>query len=159
MFIHGGFLHVIGNMLYLWVFGDNIEDRLGHVKFLAFYLASGLAAAWTQITLTPASEVPMIGASGAVAGVLGAYIFLYPKSRINTLTTFVFITVVRLPAVLLLGFWFVLQVFSGVGSLGTGAEVSGGTAYWAHIGGFVVGLVLVVLYTRIDRLAGRRRRF
>jgi membrane associated rhomboid family serine protease len=151
MFLHGGILHIAGNMLYLWVFGDNVEDRLGHVKFVFFYLAAGAAAALTQVAINRGSEAPMIGASGAIGGVLGAYIWLYPRSRINTLTTFLFITVVQVPAVLLLGFWFGLQFFSGVGSLGAGSAFSGGVAYWAHIGGFLAGLLATALYTKVTR--------
>ena len=149
MFIHGGFMHIAGNMLFLWVFGDNIEDRMGHVQFLIFYLACGVAATWTQVAFNMGGEVPNIGASGAIAGVLGAYLLLYPQSRINTLVMFVFITVVRLPALYLLGFWFLLQLFSGAGSLGPGAYASGGVAYWAHVGGFVAGLLAIALYMRL----------
>ena len=149
MFIHGGFMHAASNMLYLWVFGDNVEDRLGHFKFLLFYLATGLAASWTQVATNMDGQIPNIGASGAIAGVLGAYLLLYPKSRLRTLVMFVFITVVRVPAVFLLGFWFLLQVFSGVGSLGTTANLSGGVAYWAHVGGFLAGVFGIFLYLRV----------
>ncbi len=157
MFIHGGFLHLIGNMLYLWVFGDNIEDRFGHLKFLLFFLAAGVAAAWTQVLLSLGSETPMIGASGAVAGVLGTYIWFYPKSRIRTLTTFPFFTVIQVPAVVLLGFWFVLQFFSGVGSLGSGSAFSEGVAYWAHVGGFAAGLVVAIVYAKVAGWSGSGR--
>ena len=140
-------MHFAGNMLFLWVFGDNIEDRLGHVKYLLFYLACGVAAVWTQVAIDMESQVPNIGASGAIAGVLGAYLLLFPYSRINTLVILYFITVVRVPALFLLGFWFVLQFFSGVGSLGPSAPTSG-VAYWAHIGGFAAGVMVIALYLR-----------
>lgn len=140
MFMHGGWMHIIGNMLYLWVFGDNIEDRLRPVPYLLFYLVCGLAASGAQILVDPSSRVPSIGASGAVAGVLGAYLLLYPGNRINSLIFFgYFVRVVQLPAVLVLGFWIVLQLFSGLLSLG----VETGVAYWAHIGGFAAGMVLM----------------
>ncbi|MBM2832059.1 MAG: putative integral rane protein [Dehalococcoidia bacterium] len=146
MFIHGGWLHFLGNMLFLWVFGDNIEDRFGHLRYLLFYLAAGAAAAWLQIIVNTAAQVPMIGASGAIAGVLGAYLVLFPLNRIKTLVTaFFFITVVRIPALVLLGFWFLLQFFEGVGSLGPSVQ-TGGTAYFAHIGGFITGIIVAALY-------------
>lgn len=148
MFIHGGFAHILGNMVYLWVFGDNVEDRLGHLRYVLFYLACGLAAAGAHILFNQGSDVPTIGASGAIAGVLGAYLLLYPLSRVRTLVIFFFITVVRIPAVYLLGFWFLLQFFSSLGSLGVSAQ-SEGVAYWAHIGGFVVGAGSVALYRRL----------
>ena len=142
MFIHADIMHFIFNMVFLWVFGDNVEDRLGHVKYLLFYLGAGLAAAWTQVAIDMNAEVPLIGASGAIAGVLGAYLLMYPFSQIRTVIIFFFITFVRIPAVWLLGFWLALQFFGGLGSLGPSAQ-SGGTAYWAHIGGFVAGLLVV----------------
>jgi membrane associated rhomboid family serine protease len=148
MFIHGGFMHFIGNMVFLWVFGDDIEDKLGHVKYLFFYLGCGVAAAWTHVALDMNSQVPTVGASGAIAGVLGAYLLLYPYSRIRTLVVFFFITVIRLPAVVILGFWFVMQLFSGIGSLAPGTQ-SGGVAYWAHVGGFVAGVILIALYLKL----------
>jgi membrane associated rhomboid family serine protease len=146
MFIHGGFAHFIGNMLFLWVFGDNVESRLGHVQYLLFYLAAGVAASWTQIAVDTGSDIPTIGASGAIAGVLGAYLLFYPFSRVNTLVIFFFISMVRVPAIVLLGVWFLLQLFSGVGSLGPTAQSSGGVAYWAHVGGFVAGVLLALMY-------------
>jgi membrane associated rhomboid family serine protease len=154
MFLHGGFLHVGGNMLYLWIFGDNIEDRLGHGRYLMFYLLCGFLATLGHAFFNPESVVPAIGASGAIAGVLGAYIVLFPRARVTTLIPiFFFITVREIPAVVLLGFWFVLQLFSGVGSLGAaGAESAGGVAWFAHIGGFVAGMALVFLFG-----GGRRR--
>ena len=141
MFMHGGWMHIIGNMLYLWVFGDNIEDTLGHGRYLAFYLVCGLAAAGTQILVDASSQVPSIGASGAVAGVLGAYLLLYPNHRINTLIFLgYFVRMVQLPALLVLGFWIVLQLFTGLASFG----VETGVAYWAHVGGFAAGMALIL---------------
>ena len=146
MFIHGGIMHIAGNMLYLWVFGDNIESRLGHAGFLAFYLACGVAAAWAQVAIDSDSTVPMIGASGAIAGILGAYIMVYPYHRINTLVFAYFIMVIRVPALFLLGFWFVLQnILPALGSLGS---TGGGVAYWAHVGGFVAGAAASALYLK-----------
>ena len=150
MFLHGGFLHIIGNMLFLWVFGGSVEDRLGHVKYLLFYLLAGLAASMTQVYVDADSQVPMVGASGAIAGVLGAYLLLYPYNRINTLVIFFFITVFRVPAVLVLGMWFLLELFKGVGSLGPGLA-GGGVAYFAHVGGFVAGVLLVGIYKLLMR--------
>jgi membrane associated rhomboid family serine protease len=140
MFMHAGWLHLGGNMVYLWVFGDNIEDRLGHVRYLAFYLAAGVVAVWAHVATGPASDVPMIGASGAVAGVLGAYIVMHPKSRINTLIIAGFIFQVRLPALVLLGGWLLFQVFFGAATLSVGGE--GGVAYFAHVGGFAAGVAM-----------------
>src|SRR6187399_3245099 len=147
MFLHGGFLHVAGNMLYLWIFGDNVEDRMGHGRFLAFYLLCGVAAALGQTFTAPDSIVPMVGASGAIAGVMGAYFVLYPHSRVLTLIFIVFyVNIVEIPAVVFLGFWFLMQLLSGVGTLAasSGAE-AGGIAFWAHIAGFAVGAGLVKL--------------
>ncbi len=153
MFLHGGWLHLGGNMLFLWVFGDNIEDRLGHGRYLIFYLASGVAATLAHAAMNPGSGVPSIGASGAIAGVLGAYLILFPKQRITTLIPiFIFITVREIPAIVLLGFWFVLQLFVGTVSLGGSLHEQGGVAYFAHIGGFLTGMVLVIL------MGGLRRR-
>lgn len=141
MFMHGGWMHLIGNMLYLWIFGDNIEDRLGSGKYLAFYLLGGVAAALMQILVDPSSPIPMVGASGAIAAVLGAYLVLYPNSRVYTFIPIGFWTRLRpVPAILVLGMWFLLQLINGVGSLGV-AE-NGGTAYFAHIGGFLFGLLV-----------------
>ena len=140
MFIHGDIMHFFSNMIFLWVFGDNVEDKLGHVKYLAFYLAAGVIAAWVQVATDFSSQIPLIGASGAIAGVLGAYFLLFPYSQIRTMIFLLFITFIRVPAIWLLGFWILLQFFSGVGSLGPSAQ-SGGVAYWAHIGGFLAGLV------------------
>jgi len=145
MFVHGGLLHVGGNMLYLWIFGDNVEDTLGHARFLFFYLLSGIAAAVAQTAVGPASTVPMIGASGAVSGVLGAYIVLFPYATVLTLVTFVFFfRLVHVPAIIVLGFWVVVQVFNGLGSFHTpGGEA--GVAWFAHIGGFVAGIALLLI--------------
>jgi membrane associated rhomboid family serine protease len=152
MFLHGGWLHIAGNMLFLWVFGNNVEDRLGRPLFVGFYLLGGVAAAALQLAFDPSSAVPSLGASGAVAAVLGAYLVLFPRARVVTLVILVFfITAVELPAVLVLGAWFVLQLFSGVGGLG--AEVNAGVAYWAHVGGFLFGLGTAALFFR-----GRGRR-
>jgi membrane associated rhomboid family serine protease len=154
MFLHGGLLHVGGNMLYLWIFGDNVEDTLGHFRFIIFYLLSGLAAALAQTAIAPSSMIPMIGASGAVAGVLGAYLILFPHARILTLLIIgFFVRLVYIPAVIVLGFWAVVQFFSGFMTLGvaTGGAPGGGVAFWAHVGGFVAGIVLLfVLRPRGD---------
>ncbi|MCH7607332.1 MAG: rhomboid family intramembrane serine protease [Chloroflexi bacterium] len=139
MFLHGGFMHVAGNMLFLWVFGDNVENRLGRTRFIAFYLGAGVAAALAQVYVDTDSQVPMIGASGAVAGVLGAYLVLYPRSRINTLLILGwFIMIRRIPALWLIGFWSALQIFGGLGSLASPG--GGGVAYFAHLGGLAAGL-------------------
>ena len=147
MFLHGGWLHLGGNMLFLWVFGNNIEDRLGYVLFMPFYLAGGVAATALQVAIDANSTVPNVGASGAIAAVLGAYIVLYPRARVTSLLMlFIFIQVIEVPAIVVLGLWFVLQVFTGVGGLGAG--VNGGVAYFAHIGGFVFGAVVAWLFLR-----------
>ncbi|TYO94696.1 rhomboid family intramembrane serine protease [Desulfallas thermosapovorans] len=140
-FIHGGWLHVISNMLFLWVFGDNVEDRLGHFKYLLFYLAAGFAGGLAHIISDPVSTVPVVGASGAVAGVLGAYIIAFPRSRILALVPIIIIfTLMEIPAVVFIAIWFILQLFNGVASLGGTADT---VAYWAHIGGFIIGAVLI----------------
>jgi membrane associated rhomboid family serine protease len=150
MFIHGGWMHIIGNMIFLWAFGRSLEDAMGSGKFLLFYLLCGIAAAFTQCFLTWGSRAPMVGASGAIAGVMGAYLLKFPRARIQTLVVvIVFITRVEIPAVLILGYWFVIQLFSGAGSIGYSHLSQGGTAYFAHIGGFIAGMILVnVLGTR-----------
>jgi membrane associated rhomboid family serine protease len=141
MFLHGGFLHLIGNMLYLWIFGNNIEDTLGHFRFMIFYLLAGLGAGLAQVFSDPQSTVPMIGASGAVAGVLGAYLLLFPHARILTLMfIFIFIRMIRIPALIVLGFWFLVQLLSVTSGFETGV------AFFAHIGGFVAGLILVKVF-------------
>jgi membrane associated rhomboid family serine protease len=142
MFMHGGFMHLIGNMLYLWIFGNNIEDILGPIKFLFFYIVCGLAASVAHVALHPNAVVPTIGASGAVAGVLGAYLIAYPRARVVCLVFLVFIIqLIELPAAVVLVFWFVIQFFQGFASIASGA--TGGVAWFAHIGGFVAGLVLI----------------
>ena len=142
MFLHGSFFHIAGNMLYLWIFGNNVEDTLGHGRFILFYLVSGVAAATTQTLVGPDSQVPMIGASGAISGVLGAYLLLYPHANVLTLVIFGFFwRVVSIPALLVLGFWMVVQILNGLGSFGAG----GGVAWFAHIGGFLAGMGLLPL--------------
>jgi membrane associated rhomboid family serine protease len=152
-FLHGGWAHIIGNMLFLWVFGDNIEDVLGHVSYLIFYLLAGIAAAFVQIFVMGPSRIPTIGASGAIAGVLGAYLILYPTARIGIVVPiFFFLTTIELPALLVIGWWFIQQFFYGLGSLTL--ATSSGVAFWAHIGGFIAGLVMILPF--IGR--ARRRR-
>ncbi|MBI5453419.1 MAG: rhomboid family intramembrane serine protease [Deltaproteobacteria bacterium] len=148
MFVHGGLFHVAGNMLFLWVFGDNVEDAFGHFTFLVFYLATGVIASLSHIMMDPSSTVPMIGASGAVAGVLGAYFLMFPRAQVKTLVFLVFfVTVARIPAVVFLGFWFLLQILSS-------GAASGGIAWYAHIGGFMAGIIGVFLIRPFTR---RRR--
>lgn len=158
MFMHGSFLHILGNMLYLWIFGNNIEDLLGPRKFLLFYLICGLAAAAAQIAIHPDSPIPTIGASGAVAGVLGAYFVMYPRARVLTVVfIFFFIRLIMLPASFVLIFWFVIQAFSGFTSLAAGLS-GGGVAWFAHIGGFIAGFALIrIAAFRLPwrRLSGR----
>jgi membrane associated rhomboid family serine protease len=150
MFMHGGIAHIAGNMLYLWIFGDNVEDSMGPVKYLAFYLGGGAVASITQLLTNPTSSIPTVGASGAIAAVLGAYLVLYPHSRVQTIIPLgYFMRITLVPASIVLGMWFILQLFSGFLSLG-GPDV-GGVAFWAHIGGFLTGVVLAKL------LASRRR--
>jgi membrane associated rhomboid family serine protease len=147
MFMHGGIAHIGGNMLYLWIFGDNIEDAMGHRRYLVFYLLGGVIASVAHILSTPNSQIPTVGASGAIAAVLGAYLILFPRARVLTLVSLgFFIRLTMVPAILVLGLWFVLQLFQGVLSLG-GPDV-GGVAFWAHIGGFVVGLLLARWFSR-----------
>lgn len=157
MFLHGGWFHLIGNMVFLWVFGNNIEDAMGHSRFVLFYLLSGIAAAAAQMVINPDSVVPMVGASGAVSGVLGAYLLLYPRVRVHTIVFLGFyVTTIALPAYLMLGYWILLQVLGGLPSL-AGAD-RGGVAFFAHIGGFVAGLVLIKLFARPENLAQRPAR-
>ena len=153
MFLHGSWLHIIGNMWVLWIFGDNIEDYLGHFPYLIFYLVCGFAAAITHILLNAGSDVPTVGASGAIAGVMGGYFLLYPKSRVLTLVPLiVFFTFWWLPAWIVLGYWFLLQFFSGTTSIAYSSPSSGGVAFWAHVGGFVAGLILIkVMPRRVQR--------
>jgi membrane associated rhomboid family serine protease len=147
MWIHAGPVHIIGNMLYLWIFGNNVEDTMGSLRFLVFYLLCGLGASVAQIAVEPNSPIPTIGASGAIAGVLGAYLLLFPGARVDTLLILGYvIRIIRLPAILVLGFWIVIQLFSGVASLGMSR--AGGVAWFAHIGGFTTGALLVHLMRR-----------
>jgi membrane associated rhomboid family serine protease len=153
MFMHGGLLHLAGNMLYLWIFGDNVEDNFGHGRFIAFYLIAGLVASFSQIALDPRSPIPSLGASGAIAGVLGAYIVLFPHNKVRTLIPLGFIwTTAELPALIVIGLWIVLQFFSQVAAIAHTAQTrGGGVAYMAHIGGAVAGLTLVFLFRRRKR--------
>jgi membrane associated rhomboid family serine protease len=152
MFMHGGIFHIVGNMLFLWVFGNNIEDSMGRVKFVVFYLLAGLIALYSQAALDPASTAPTIGASGAVAGVLGGYALLHPSARVLTLIFIIFfVTLVEIPALILLSIWFILQFLPAVGEVATDVSGEGGVAYFAHVGGFIFGLAAIKLF------AGRRR--
>ena len=160
MFMHGGWFHIIGNMWFLWVFGDNVEDVMGPVRFVVFYLLCGLGAAAAQVLTDLSSTLPMVGASGAIGGVMGAYALLFPRARVRTLIFLgFFITTISVPAVFMLGYWFLLQVLGGLPALGSS---KGGVAFWAHIGGFVAGLVLIGAFARSDypatyqSLLGRR---
>jgi membrane associated rhomboid family serine protease len=157
MFLHGGWMHLLGNMWFLWIFGDNIEDVLGHGKYAIFYIACGVAAAATHIFFNVDSRLPTVGASGAIAGVMGAYLVKFPRNRITTLIFFGFVFFVDIPAVFMLGYWFLIQVFSGVGTVGYTNVSQGGTAWFAHIGGFVAGMVLVRLMVEEQRRYTRRR--
>ena len=139
MFMHAGWLHLLGNMLYLWIFGDNVEDRFGHAKFVIFYLICGVAATFAQLAFSADSAVPNLGASGAVAGVLGAYLLLYPKGQVRVMMGR---GVVPAPALVVIGLWFALQLFSGIGSVASNVDDGGGVAYMAHVGGFVMGFLL-----------------
>ncbi len=144
MFTHGSWFHIIGNLWFLWIFGNNVEDAVGHLRFVAFYLLCGLAAAGLQIAADPSSSIPMVGASGAIGGVMGAYILLYPRVHVHMLIFFgFFITTVAVPAVLMLGYWFLVQFVGGLGTLGA---QGGGVAFWAHVGGFAAGAILILLF-------------
>jgi membrane associated rhomboid family serine protease len=152
MFLHGGWLHLIGNMWYLWIFGDNVEDRLGHFTYLVFYLLCGLGAGIVHTILNYNVDLPSIGASGAIAGVLGAYVVSYPFARVQTvIPIFIFIQIIEIPALIVLGFWFVMQFFYGATTLASATGNTGGVAWWAHVGGFVIGMILVPLFPRKDR--------
>src|SRR5450759_680449 len=142
LFMHAGWVHLGGNMLYLWIFGDNVEDRFGHIKFTLFYLLCGVAATFAQLAFSAASNIPNLGASGAIAGVLGAYILMFPQGKVNVLMGR---GVIPMPALVVIGLWIVLQFFSGIGSIATTAD-TGGVAYMAHIGGFIAGFVLTFLF-------------
>jgi membrane associated rhomboid family serine protease len=147
MFVHGGWMHIIGNMLYLWIFGRNVEDSVGHFKFIIFYLLSGVAAAAAQVAIAPDSTVPMIGASGAISGVLGAYLLLFPRARVLILfPIWIFWRLFYVPAFLLLIFWFGMQLLSGFAVLSM--DVNGGVAFWAHVGGFVAGMLLIPIFKK-----------
>lgn len=152
MFMHGGWEHILGNMLFLWVFGNNIEDSMGHARFLVFYLVCGIAAGVAHVFFTPASQLPTVGASGAISGVMGAYVVLYPQARVQTWVPPIFLLNIR--AWFFLIYWFFLQVVMGLGSLGGGD--TGGVAVWAHVGGFVAGLVLIKLFENPRLVAARR---
>lgn len=152
MFLHGGWMHIIGNMWFLWIFGNNVEDSMGHGRFIVFYLLCGLAAASVQMVFSPDSGIPMVGASGAIGGVMGAYIVLYPRVNVHMLVWFgFFVTTFAVPAVWMLGYWFLLQMLGGIGSLDV---QGGGVAFWAHVGGFVAGAFLIFVF-RNPRLVGR----
>lgn len=141
MFLHGGFMHLAGNMLFLWIFGDNMEDEMGHLPFIVFYVLSGFAAAYIQYLPNPSSQIPMVGASGAIAGVMGGYLLMFPKARVDIfLFLVIIIRILPIPSFIVLGVWMGLQVFNGLGSDLNG----GGTAYWAHVGGFVAGLLMTI---------------
>ncbi|TMF52468.1 MAG: rhomboid family intramembrane serine protease [Chloroflexi bacterium] len=152
MFLHAGWLHIGGNMLFLYIFGDNVEDRMGHLPYLVFYLFCGVIASITQVAIDPGSPVPSLGASGAIAGVLAAYLVLFPWARVRTIIfIFIFFTIVTLPAIILIGLWFLLQFFDGVASLSTVQQGMGGVAYFAHVGGFIAGLVITLLFRPLLR--------
>lgn len=151
MFMHGSWMHIIGNMWFLWIFGDNVEDAMGHGRFVLFYILCGLAAAAAQVMSDPAASIPMVGASGAIGGVMGAYILLYPRVHVHMLFILViYVTTFAVPAYLMLGYWFLVQILSGVASFGA---QGGGVAFWAHIGGFVAGGILVFLFRDTNLLA------
>jgi membrane associated rhomboid family serine protease len=154
MFMHGGWMHLIGNMVFFWVFGNNIEDAMGHARFVAFYLLCGVAAAAAQVAVTPNSPIPMVGASGAISGVLGAYLLLYPRVRVHALVPLGFyMTTLSLPAYVMLGYWILLQVLGSLPALG--GRQTGGTAFLAHVGGFVAGLLLIRLFAKREYLERR----
>ena len=154
MFMHGGWIHLIGNLWFLWVFGRSVEDSMGPLRFIGFYLICGLAAAGLQVALAPASAIPMVGASGAIGGVMGAYLVLYPKVHVNMLIFLVvFITTVRIPAIFMLIYWLAIQFLGGLNSIGNDV---GGVAFWAHIGGFVAGMMLAWVFVRQDLLRQHR---
>jgi membrane associated rhomboid family serine protease len=160
MFLHGGFLHIASNMIYLWVFGDNIEEAFGHVGYLIFYLVCGVLAALAQVAIDPISTVPSVGASGAIAGVLGAYLIIFGSAQVRTLVFLgPIILLPRIPAMLLIGFWFLTQLISGVGALTDRTQQTGGVAFWAHIGGFVAGVILAKLFGPRTTTAARYREY
>ena len=157
MFLHGGWAHLLGNGLFLWVFGNNIEDVMGRGRFLAFYLLCGLAAAAAHVAVDPASPIPTVGASGAISGVMGAYLVLYPRVRVRMLFIFIiFFKIIPLPAWLVLLYWFALELVQGLPQLGQAGNLSGGVAVWAHIGGFLAGVLLIRLFQQPELVANRR---
>lgn len=150
MFMHGGLLHLGGNMLYLWIFGNNIEDRLGHMRFIIFYILCGVAAAYSHAITEPSVMIPMVGASGAVSGILGAYLLLFPHARVHTLIfIFFYVHVIRLPALFVIGFWIVIQFINGI--LSKGVATKGGVAWFAHIGGFIFGILMIKIFLKTKR--------
>jgi membrane associated rhomboid family serine protease len=156
MFLHGSWMHLLGNMWFLWLFGNNVEDAMTRPRFLAFYVLCGLAAAGLQVMTDPRSAIPMVGASGAISGVMGGYLILYPRVRVFTIIPLgFFMQTIALPAWVMLIYWMALQFFGGISSIG--AESGGGVAFWAHVGGFIAGVVLIKLFTRPDRVAEHRR--
>jgi membrane associated rhomboid family serine protease len=156
MFLHGGWMHILGNMWFMWIFGNNVEDAMGRFRFVVFYLLTGVGAALTQVFITPASAVPMVGASGAISGVMGAYIVLYPRVRVFMLIVLGFyVTSMAWPAWMMLGYWLVLQFVSGLMAID---KEGGGVAFWAHFGGFAAGVVLIKLFARSDYLAEHQSR-
>lgn len=156
MFLHGGWMHLIGNMWFLWIYGDNVEDVLGHSRYLLFYVLCGVAAGLVQVIFSPGSRIPTVGASGAIAGVMGAYMAKFPHSRILTLIPFIiFFTTVEIPAVLILAYWFIIQLFSGVGDLRHADAAKGGVAFFAHVGGFAAGWLLIRMFHTRDRFSHR----
>ena len=159
MFLHGGFIHLIGNMWYLWIFGDNIEDKLGHFKFFGFYILCGIIASSVHVLFNSQSDIPCIGASGAIAGVLGAYMVTFPRARVVTIVPlFIFIQVIELPAIVVLGFWFVIQFFNGATSI-TASTSGAGVAWWAHIGGFAAGIIIFYIIRTFFNKTYRTRRY
>ena len=156
IFLHGGWFHLLGNMWFLWIYGDNVEDVLGHQKYLLFYILCGVAAGMVQVLTNPGSRIPTVGASGAIAGVMGAYLIKFPRAKILTLVPiFIFVTTMEIPAVFMLLYWFVLQIFSGFGSAGTSNVSQGGVAWFAHIGGFLAGMLLIKVMGTEDRYRNR----
>lgn len=154
MFLHGSWMHLLGNMWFFWIFGNNVEDSMGHIRFIFFYLIGGLAAALLQVFMNPTSLVPMVGASGAISGIMGAYVVLYPRVRVYAIVPlFVFFTTVALPAWLMLGYWMLLQFLGGLQSIG---GEGGGVAFWAHAGGFLAGVLLIKLFARPDYIQAHR---
>ena len=160
MFMHAGWFHILGNMLFLWIFGDNVEDALGHVRYLLFYLLCGLGAAAAHILMSPDSLLPAVGASGAIAGVMGAYLVLYPRANIAVfIPLFFLLGTFSIPAIVLIGIWFLMQLFSGIASIGYATGGGGGVAWWAHVGGFLVGMLLITVFRPRRRSRPRPPRY